>query len=813
MSSNQAGEYGGKIGAIRQGANARSDMFFSVTNDGGTLIERMRITKDGSVGIGSTSPASTLGVAGSGYFAGNLNLDQFSKYQLNGLTVLSATTTTFNTLAGFYAGANIVSTSTSNTSGLYNTALGYEALRYATSTDYNTAVGYQALRMSSSGTANNSGSYNSALGRSALFSNTTGIYNSALGVNALYSNTTGSNNSALGVNALYSNTTGSNNSAFGYFALYSNTTGSQNSALGRDVLFSNTTGANNSALGNYALYSNTTGSYNSALGYQALYYNASATNTVAVGYQAAQGTALYNNQGGTYLGYQAGYSAGTGSNYNTLLGYQAGYGITTGAYNIVIGQNVEAPTVTGNQQLNIGNVLYGSGIYNGSSVSAAPVLNSKLGVGTTTPFAKLSIHAFNGETNTALFAVASSTASATSTLFVINNNGNVGVGTTSPSQLLSIAGNTYLTGGLGVGRATTTAGNIETSGILSIQGTGTSSFANGINLATGCYSITGSCLVTGVSSVSNSDGTLTISPTSGSVVAGLNLASSNLWTASTTILNLSSVLSTSTNATTTGTQNVGALRINSQHFTNLLGSGLVNTAGVLTPDCATITGGAGLCDGVDADSGAGTGSNWLFESQFAIRPTSTAVGILTSASSTLDRLFSRFATTTEATSTNFHISPTGYLTIPQGTAPVMGTAGQIALDTTDNQFLIATSTNNDPIVIPSKSGLRFRISSTSAPFFNGFSTGKLIGLPSEPDGYSAISITCSVWGGTSIVVNLTDASENDTNTATCGTATSTTVMNSNSTFTALEGANLETGTVTGTPDFLYINISRIWVRE
>src|SRR3989338_2044428 len=179
--------------------------------------------------------------------------------------------------------------------------------------------------------------------------------------------------------------------------------GNANSVLGAQALYFNTTGSNNSALGFVALYNNTTGSQNSALGRSALESNT------------------------------------TGS-YNTALGYQAGYGITTGAYNIVIGQNVEAPTVTSNQQLNIGNLIYGTGIYNGSSVSAAPVLNSKLGVGTSTPFAKLSIHAFNGETNTALFAVASSTASATTTLFVINNNGNVGVGTTSPAQTLSVLG-------------------------------------------------------------------------------------------------------------------------------------------------------------------------------------------------------------------------------------------------------------------------------------------------------------------------------------------------------------------------------------
>jgi hypothetical protein len=73
--------------------------------------------------------------------------------------------------------------------------------------------------------------------------------------------------------------------------------------------------------------------------------------------------------------------------------------------------------------------------------------------------------------------------------------------------------------------------------------------------ATGKITGTGSDCGSGagaVSSVSNSDGTLTISPTSGAVVASLNLGAQNVWTgASTTFVGLSVTRSTTTQATTT----------------------------------------------------------------------------------------------------------------------------------------------------------------------------------------------------------------------------------------------------------------------
>src|SRR6185503_603535 len=61
--------------------------------------------------------------------------------------------------------------------------------------------------------------------------------------------------------------------------------------------------------------------------------------------------------------------------------------------------------------------------YFGSTGTTTITSAGFIGVGTTTPFAKLSIHALNGETNKTLFAIASSTASATTSLFAISNTG------------------------------------------------------------------------------------------------------------------------------------------------------------------------------------------------------------------------------------------------------------------------------------------------------------------------------------------------------------------------------------------------------
>lgn len=61
-----------------------------------------------------------------------------------------------------------------------------------------------------------------------------------------------------------------------------------------------------------------------------------------------------------------------------------------------------------------------------------------LGIGTSSPLARLTLHANNGDTNRLLLAIGSSTQSATTTLLALNNIGYLGLGSSTPSAVLDI---------------------------------------------------------------------------------------------------------------------------------------------------------------------------------------------------------------------------------------------------------------------------------------------------------------------------------------------------------------------------------------
>ncbi|MFL5788419.1 MAG: hypothetical protein ACJ748_10225, partial [Flavisolibacter sp.] len=258
---------------------------------------------------------STLNLAGDVYQGSN--------------RIIHVGSSNYNTDLGILSGGN--------TSGSYNTGLGFSSLAFDSIGWYNTATGAYSLY------SNKSGSYNVANGFEALYSNTNGIGNTAIGYLALANNTAGSYNSGVGLNSMINNTTGIYNAALGTNSLYYNIDGGENTAIGYNTLLFNTV-SNNTAIGAHALQSNSTGTFNTATGTQTLISNTTGSYNTANGYQALVSniTANYN----TANGYQALYSNTTGS-YNTANGPNSLYSNTTGGLNSASGQNSLLSNTTG----------------------------------------------------------------------------------------------------------------------------------------------------------------------------------------------------------------------------------------------------------------------------------------------------------------------------------------------------------------------------------------------------------------------------------------------------------------------------------
>jgi hypothetical protein len=443
---------------------------------------------EGNVGIGTTTPNNTIQVAGLINFDNSLWNTALGYQTLN-----SNTTGSFNTASGYQA-------LYSNTVGNYNTANGAGALLLNETGYFNTACGFMALD------SNTTGHNNTANGAGALRGNTNGYENTACGAWALKSNITGYSNTACGYGALSSNTTGYENAASGVGALYSNITGHANTACGGGSLYSNTTGYYNTASGTWSLYNNTTGQRNTANGVESLGANISGWYNTASGYQAlsTNTTGNQNTALGAFAGYDYNNTGGESGN-NTFIGYNTGRGITTGTGNTIIGANVTGLSGTltnniiiadglGNRRINVdanGNVGIGTTdpgqklsvagtlgiietgssptyytIFQGGDQSAditytlpttagssGQVLTTN-GAGVlswTTPSSGWSLTGNSGTNPTTNFIGTTDNQSLAirtnnTERIRVTNDGNVGIGTTSPMEKLHVAGRIYQSG-------------------------------------------------------------------------------------------------------------------------------------------------------------------------------------------------------------------------------------------------------------------------------------------------------------------------------------------------------------------------------
>jgi hypothetical protein len=281
--------------------------------------------------------------------------------------------------------------------GFVGSTLGYKQLGntilYASSTIFS-AFGGQGAETQVIATATSSdvtsGPFATAFGYQALGNATSSANQStAFGFQALKSSVTASSlgsNTAFGYQALTVLSSGTNDAAVGNGALSRLTSGNSNTAAGTGVFSHVTSGNSNTGIGLNAGLQNVTGTNNVAIGVNALLgvVTNSYSNNTAVGENAGLG--VTTGSGNSFLGLNSGSGITTGSN-NVFLGLSAASTSATGSNNIALGYDIALPSTNGSNQLNIGNLIFGTGI-NGEGPN---VSTGNIGIGTTTPSTKLQV--------------------------------------------------------------------------------------------------------------------------------------------------------------------------------------------------------------------------------------------------------------------------------------------------------------------------------------------------------------------------------------------------------------------------------------
>jgi hypothetical protein len=227
----------------------------NATQLGGVAASQYVLTTDNRLNAANviqngTSPqAANFNISGDGTLGGTLSanaVNATTQYNIAGAAVLIASST--NTLVGTQVG----------TGGSLNTIVGSQAGKTNTGNN-NVILGAQAGQVNTgtdnvmigviAGVANSSGEENVFIGRSAGQSNTTGGFGTFVGSGAGANNLGSSNNVFVGGDAGIGTTTGGFNAFFGTSAGNANKTGTGNTFIGEETGRSNTTGSNNTSLG------------------------------------------------------------------------------------------------------------------------------------------------------------------------------------------------------------------------------------------------------------------------------------------------------------------------------------------------------------------------------------------------------------------------------------------------------------------------------------------------------------------------------------------------------------------------------------
>lgn len=438
-----------------------------MTNDSINLS----IDSSGNTGIGTSSPSEKLDVSGNGRFSGLAgSTTRILQTDLNGKLIPLAADSADKVLLGTGVWGSVPANTTwslTGNSGTFDTAnfigtlddkpfnirINNEKAGRIDRQLYNAFWGFRA------GTQNSSGYGNTAIGTYSLDFNTTGFHNTSMGDLALTYTTTGSSNTSVGAKSMYYNTFGNFNTAFGKYALSDNTIGNNNTSIGTNSFYSNSTGNNNVALGYNAGFHDTTGSGNVFLGYEAG-YNELGSNKLYIANDSINPPLIFGDFSAGNVGIgtitpgatleiagQVKITGGTpgagkvltadATGLATWITPTAGTVTTINGMAPVLATSSDGATyaisVSDNSQSSPGTVAAGGANMNAvwkTDASGNPAWRSD------------SASAFNAGTGLSLSGTTfNSVWTATGADIFNNNSGNIGIGTTTPTEKLDITGN------------------------------------------------------------------------------------------------------------------------------------------------------------------------------------------------------------------------------------------------------------------------------------------------------------------------------------------------------------------------------------